>query len=145
MNVLSFLLLSVRHPGSGEDEVPELRLVVLGAELVAEHPHRAVRVGVDAGAGLGLVDTLQRSSWSRGISVSTRSLMLAHLASPRPRTCRRAASGVLTRPRCDTHRSPNIGKHYQTQTQIFTLTDLARHLASCGGRRCARRGDDIRY
>lgn len=70
-DVLSLLLLSVRHPGSGEDEVPELRLVVLGAELVAEHPHRAVRVGVDAGAGLGLVDALQRSSWSRDISLHT--------------------------------------------------------------------------
>ena len=72
MNVLSFLLLSVRHPGSGEDEVPELRLVVLGAKLVAEHPHGAVRVGVDAGAGLELVDTLQRSSWSRDISLDSR-------------------------------------------------------------------------
>ena len=70
-DVLSLLLLSVRHPGSGEDEVPELRLVVLGAELVAEHPHGAVRVGVDAGAGLGLVDALQRSSWSRDISLNT--------------------------------------------------------------------------
>ena len=90
----------VSHPGPGEHELPQLGQVVLGAELVAEQPHRAVSVRVDADL---LHITVQRAC-RHGVSTINMDTQLGpYLKIFQAHICRKEISVELTEPLSGKH------------------------------------------